>query len=270
MENINSILFLQPIVALAVSLALMAYWYRKRRFHPSVWLYSLIAYFGAIGLKFAVQIPTNSLVIHYFGAASVGTGLYLGLQTVIFEVGLAYLVAWFAVKHHKLEEKDAEAYGSGLAFWENGVYLGGYVLFQLVTLYAILSTSTPIAQQTYDQLMSSNPTLFAPTSQLLSSVAFGTLERISSILFHVAWGYLCFMAVIYHNKRLFLIALPMGLIDFLVPFAASNIALFEGVLFGLAVLAVLAAWYAVRLVKKGAKPPAASYPPTGPQASTLQ
>jgi hypothetical protein len=50
-------------------------------------------------------------------------------------------------------------------------------------------------------------------------VALGTVERISSILIHFAWGYLCFMAAFFHKKRLFLIALPMCIIDFLVPFA---------------------------------------------------
>jgi hypothetical protein len=82
-------------------------------------------------------------------------------------------------------------------------------------------------------------------------VASGTLERISSILFHSAWGYLCFMAAYLHKKRLFLIALPMGFVDFLVPFAQSwGIPIFEAVLFALSVLSVLVAWYATKQFRK--------------------
>jgi hypothetical protein len=71
----------------------MLYWYVKRRFHPIVFLYSLIAYAVAIALKYAVQIPTIDAVTSYFGTNSVGLGVYYGLQTVVFEVGLAFLVA---------------------------------------------------------------------------------------------------------------------------------------------------------------------------------
>jgi hypothetical protein len=58
------------------------------------------------------------------------------------------------------------------------------------------------------------------------------------------------MAVLYHKKSLFLIALPMGLIDFLVPFAQPmSIVLFELVIFTLAVLSAFVAWVATRNLK---------------------
>jgi hypothetical protein len=38
------------------------------------------------------------------------------------------------------------------------------------------------------------------------------------------------MAVLYRKKILFAIALPMGMIDFLVPFAGENFILFEAVI----------------------------------------
>lgn len=117
MQNIDILFILQPVIAIIFASALMGYWYVKRRFHISVFLYSFIAYAAAaIALKYAVQIPTGTLVTNYFGVQSIGLGVYDGLQTVVFEVGLAYLVAWFALSHGKLERKDAEAYGSGLAF----------------------------------------------------------------------------------------------------------------------------------------------------------
>jgi hypothetical protein len=216
-----------------------------------VLVYALVAYSVAIALKEAVQIPTITAVTNYFGSQSAGLGVYYGLQTVFFEVGLAYLVAWYVVSHGMLERKDAEAYGAGLAFWENAVLLGILSLISLVAYYSILSTNTPLAQTVFDQLNKNTPGLFAPAPQALVSVAYGTVERISSILFHSAWGYLCVMAAYLHKKRLFLIALPMGFVDFLVPFAQNlGIPIFEAIVFALSVLSVLAAWYAVKHVNK--------------------
>jgi hypothetical protein len=249
MQNIDPIFILQPVIVIAVSFALMMYWYFKRRFQLSVWLYTFIAYFGAIGLKYAVQIPT----IAYVGANPYLLGAYFGLQTVIFEVGLAYFVAWYAITRRKLEAKDAEAYGSGLGFWENAVFLGALTLINLVTYYVILSTDTPLAQTLYDQLTTVAPALFAPAPEALAAVAVGTVERMSSLMIHVAWGYLCFMAVIYNKKRLFLVALPMGLVDFLVPFASESPILFEVTVLALAFISVFVAWFAVKWVKKTEK-----------------
>jgi hypothetical protein len=250
-QNIDLWYVLQPIIVIIICSALMVYWHSRRHFHAGVWGYSAIAYFGAITLKYAVQLPTINTVTADFGAHSVQLGLYYGLQTVFFEVGLAYLVAWYAISHGKLEKKDAEAYGSGLAFWENAVYLGILTLISLISIYAILSTNTPTAQTVYNQLMTNQPDLFASASKALSSDALGTVERISSILFHFAWGYLCMMAAAYHKKRLFLIALPMGFVDFLVPFTTSEtIVLFEATVFALSVISILVAWYATRRVIK--------------------
>jgi hypothetical protein len=250
MENIDPLFILQPVIVIIIASGLMVYWYFKRRFHLSVWLYSLLAYGAAIALKYAVQIPTITSVTNTFGVHSVGLGVYYGLQTVIFEVGIAYAVAWYAVSHGKLDRKDAEAYGSGLAFWENAALLGILPLINLVAYYSILSTNTSLAQTLYDQLNTNSPGLFASASTALNSVALGVVERVSSIMIHMAWGYLCVMAAVYHKKRLFLIALPMGLVDFLVPFAQNSIVVFEAVVFVLAVLSVAVAWYATKWVRK--------------------
>ena len=252
MQNIDPLFILQPVIVIVLCTALLLFWYRRRRFHWMALVYSLVAYSVAIALKYAVQIPTINAVTGYFGSASVGLGVYYGLQTAFFEVGLAYLVARYVVSHGLLERKDAEAYGSGLAFWENAGFLGVLSLINLVAYYSILSSNTSLAQTVYDLLMKNEPGLFASASQALGSVALGTLERISSILMHFAWGYLCFMAVILNKRRLFLTALPMGFIDFLVPFASSiGIVVFEAVVFALAVLSTLVAWYAVKQVSKG-------------------
>jgi uncharacterized membrane protein YhfC len=169
---------------------------------------------------------------------------------VVFEVGLAFIVAWFAVRRGALERKDAEAYGSGLAFWENAILLGLLSLINLVAYYSILSSNTALAQNLCTQLDASAPQLFAPASEALRAVALGVVERTSSILIHLAWGYLCFMAAYYHRRRLFLIALPMGFIDFLVPFAQNAIVIFEAMIFDLAVISMLIAWYVTRTIRE--------------------
>ena len=115
------------------------------------------------------------------------------------------------------------------------------------------ATNTPLAQTLYDQLNASAPSLFAPASTALGLVALGIVERASSIMIHVAWGYLCLMAAYYRKKWLFIIALPMGFIDFLVPFAQGSIIIFEGVVFALSLLSVLIALLAVRHVRKSSE-----------------
>jgi len=226
---------------------LLVYWHRRRGYEWSVLAWSFLAYAAAIALKYAVQIPTVNSVTDYFGTQSVGLGIYYGVQTAFFEVGLAYAVALYAVRKGSLGTKDAEGYGSGLAFWENAVLLGALSLVNLVAYYAILSTNLPVAQTVSDLLNKNQPGLFDPPVQALESVALGTMERTSSILIHFAWGYLCVMAAVRKRRRLFLVALPMGFVDFLVPFASSiGLVGFETLVFVIGVAAVLVAWTSTR------------------------
>jgi hypothetical protein len=257
MQNINPIFILQPVIVIALCTALMIYWYKKRRFHGMIWLYTLIAYGGAIAAKYAVQIPTIGLVS---GSGDVVLGLYYGVQTVVFEVGFAYLVAYLAFKRGSLDRRDAEAYGSGLGFWENVAFLSALSLVNLVAYYFILSNGGSLATTVYDQLNVNAPYLFSSNVDALGMVGVGVLERISSLLVHIAWGYLCVMAVIHHKKALFAIALPMGLIDFLVPFARANALLFEAVFLALSVACIFVAWYATKKLTKTIQPPPAAQP----------
>jgi hypothetical protein len=137
-----------------------------------------------------------------------------------------------------------------LAFWENAILLGLFSLINLVAYYSILSSNTALAENLYTQLNVNAPQLFAPASEALRSVALGIVERTSSILMHLAWGYLCFMAAYYHRRRLFLIALPMGFIDFLVPFAQNAIVIFEAMVFALAVISMLIAWHVTKAISE--------------------
>jgi hypothetical protein len=246
MQNINLLFALSPIIVIIISSTLMIYWYRKRHFHWTVLIFSLAAYAGAIGLKYAVQIPTIDLVK---ASGPYVLGAYYGVQTVVFEVGLAFLVAWIALRYHELNGKDAEGYASGLAFWENAALLGILPLINYITYFSVLSSNTALAQQLYDQLILAAPDLFASTPQALNLVALGVFERVSSIIIHFAWGYLCFMAAYHHKYKLFLIALPMGLIDFFVPFGYSLI-LFEVLFFVLAVASLGVAWYVTKGLRK--------------------
>jgi len=246
MQNIDPLFILQPVIVIFIASAVLLYWYSKRRFHLMVLIFSLVAYATAIAFKYALQsLPINITL------SNTGLGLYYGLQTVVFEVGFAYLIAWYVVSRGLLERKDAEAYGAGLAFWENAALLGMLPLINIVAYYNILSTNTTLAQTLYDQLIKNAPGYFASAPQALRTVAYGTLERISSILFHSAWGYLCFAAACLHKKRLFLVALPMGFIDFLVPFEQNlGLPIFETIIFTLAVLCVLVAWYVTKQFRK--------------------
>ncbi len=243
MQNINPIFILQPILSIAVCIVLMVYWQRKRHFHINVWLYSLAAYAIAIAIKYAIQLPTINYVI---GSGDIVLGLYYGLQTVFLEVGLAYIFARYAIKRGKMDRRDAEAYGSGLGFWENVAFLGILQFINYVAYYAILSNGGSLADTLYTQLNTAAPVLFSSDATALGLVGIGLLERASSLMIHVAWGYLCIMAVLYRKKWLFAIALPMGLVDFLVPFAKYDMILFEAVVFGLAVASVLIAWFTTR------------------------
>jgi hypothetical protein len=251
LQNIDPVFILQPVTVITLCTVLLVYLHKWRGFQISVLAYSFVAYAAAIALKYAVQLPTIGSVTSYFGQASIGLGAYYGIQTMFFEVGLAFVVARYAVRKRKLGKRDAEGYGAGLAFWENAVLLGALPLIDLVAYYAILSTNSPLAQTVYDLLNKNSPGLFNPVPQAFASVALGTVERVSSILIHLAWGYLCLMAAVYGRKRLLLLALPMGLVDFLVPFAtAIGLVRFEVLVFVISVVSLLVALRAVRLVGK--------------------
>jgi hypothetical protein len=231
-QTINPVYFIQPLIFILISFGLVLYWRYRRRFTRSVILYSLLAYAGAIALKYLVQIPTASLIFGTFGEASLASALYLGLQTVVFEVGGAFLVARYAFSRGKFEARDAEAYGIGLAFWENGVLLGFISLINLAAIYVLLaSNASPAILQ---QISSTQPSLFNPPPDVLTLFAWGTLERISSLLAHFSWGYLCVLAAAFRKWRYSAIALPMGLLDALVPFAGSfSIPVFESLIFAI-------------------------------------
>lgn len=228
MQNIDILYFLQPLVTIGFTVCLVIYWRLKRRFTVSAFLCSLIAYGGAIACKVVFQATTFDAVMTVFHGNPSILGAYFGIQTVIFEVGGAYLVAVLAVSRRKLEADDAEAYGLGLAFWENAGYLGILGLFTLLSIYLTLSFGTISSLDLYSNLIANRPALFYPPSQALPLIGFSILERVTSLLFHSCWGYLCLLSAFTRNRRYFLVALPMGLIDFFVPYVSYlGVSIFE-------------------------------------------
>lgn len=261
MENIDPVYLLYPIIVVAFSFGLVLYWRFRRNFTWAVLVFSLVAYAGAIALKYIVQIPTFHAFDSAVGGSPIALGLYYGLQTVIFEVGGAFVVASYAVSHGKFKAKDAEGYGIGLSFWENGVYLGILTLINYVSYYAILSAGpSGISQSLYDTLIKNAPGLFSPTSIAFRAVGYAVLERVSSLLVHFSWGYLCVFAAIYKKKLFLAVALPMGLVDFLTPFASiMGVPVFEGVLF---LLSLLCLTVALRVTSKVRKQSESVFAPT--------
>jgi len=253
MQNINALVFLSPIIMIAFSVGLIAYWRVKRRFTIWTLLLALAAFAGAIALKSIFQYFTAQPFVMAVGGDPAAIGIYVGLQTVVFEVGGAYLAARIAFSHNKIRADDAEGYGLGLAFWENAVLVGGSLLLNLVVFYAILAGGGPDAQQLFDYLSAASPVYFDSAAIVLPQVGLAILERVSSLLVHFSWGLLCVFAVAFKKKRFLLLALPMGLVDFLVPYAGDiGILNFEILFFGLCLLCLLVALGFTKAERKNA------------------
>lgn len=218
MQNIDPFLFLEPALFILLGAGTVVYWRLKRRLTGVVLLLSLVAYAAAIALKEVIQAYSAGTVTADFGYASWQTGIYYGLQTCFLEVGFAYLVARYAVGRKLISDKDAQGYGVSLAFWENAILIGALSLVNLVVTYALIGNGL-LPQSLYDTIVSSEPDLLFPPQQLLVPIVLATLERVSSFLAHFAWGYLTVLAASLRKPAYFLVALPMGLIDALVPFA---------------------------------------------------
>jgi hypothetical protein len=238
-QNIDPVYFLGPLVVIGFSFGLVAYWRLRRRLTAWVLLFSVVAYFGAIGAKTAFQAITYAPLDSAVSGNPWVLGPYFGLQTVFLEVGFAYLFARYAVTHGFLRANDAEGYGISLALWENGVLIGALTLIDYAVYYLVLSGTGSTAQQLFTLLSQNAPSLFYSASNALPLVGYEILERTSSLLFHFSWGYLCVLAAVYNKRAFLLAALPMGLVDALVPFASStSTGAFEGVVFALSLVSL--------------------------------
>jgi hypothetical protein len=114
----------------------------------------------------------------------------------------------------------------------------------------ILSQAGPTAESMYTLLSATQPQLFYTPVEALPIIGWGLLERISSLLVHLSLGYLCVKSASLHRREYLLLALPMGMIDFLVPFVhILTLPLFEIVVFMLAAVCVFVTVYATRRVR---------------------
>jgi hypothetical protein len=234
-----------------LSVALVLYWYFKRRFSMAAFGFSFIAYASAIALKEVLQYFTYSPFDTRFGSNDYALGLYFGLQTVFLEVGFAYVVVRFAFKKSKLGANDAEGFGIGLGFWENGILLGALGLVSLVSDYFIIAAGGGLALTVYDAVNKAQPSLFDSPIKVLPLLGFPFLERLTSAIFHFCWGYLCVLAAVFSKRKYLFLALPMGLLDFLVPFAPSlGTVSFEILIFLLAIGALAITLFVTRNLRK--------------------
>jgi len=251
MQNVDPLFILQPIIVIAFSLAIVLYWHRKHPITPAVLGFSLLAYGGAITVKAIFQYATIPLLLT---RSDWVLGLYLGLQTVVFEVGGAFLVARYAISKRRMRGEDAEGYGLTLALWENAGLLGILALVNILYYAAVISTGGPLAENLYILLSKNQPQLFSTPLEAIPIIAWGTLERVSSLLVHFSWGYLCVKAAYLHKKKYLALALPMGMVDFLVPFVlVLSIPIFECVVFALSVICLIASLEATRPSRRSQK-----------------
>ena len=251
MQNIDPVFILQPLIMIGFSVGTVLYWHRREGFSRYVLGFSLLAYGGAIAVKLVFQYLTAPTFLSLSGGSVWLLGAYFGLQTAVFEVGGAFLVASLAVSRRKMKRRDGVAYGLWLAFWENAVLIGGNSAVSLLYYFFTISQGGPTAQSLSSLLSNAQPQLFFPPLEALEVIGWALLERVSSLMVHLSWGYLCVKSAASHRKRYFLLAFPMGLIDFLVPFAPiMTLPLFELVLFMLAAFCVLATVYATRTLRK--------------------
>jgi uncharacterized membrane protein YhfC len=247
MQNIDSIFIIEPAVVIGFSVATVLYWRSRHGFPRFVLGLSLLAYGGAIAAKAAFQYVTAPSFLAISQRSIWLLGLYLGLQTVIFEVGGAFLVARFAIARRMMKKGDGVAYGLGLAFWENGILLGAIPLLSLLFYFFTISQGGAAAESLSTLLTTSQPQLFSSPSEALPMIGWGILERVSSLMVHLSWGYLCVKSAASHRNRYFFLALPMGMIDLLVPFVqVMTVPIFEIVVFMLAALCILATVYTTR------------------------
>jgi hypothetical protein len=247
MQNIDPIFIIQPLIVIGFSVGIVLYWHWKEGFTRYVLGFSLLAYGGAIVAKVGFQFVTAPSFLSVSRGSLWLLGLYLGLQTMIFEVGGAYLVARFAVSRHRMKKNDGVGYGLGLAFWENGIIIGATSVMTLLSYFITIAQGGAAADSLYSFLSQSQPQLFYSRLYALQIIGWGLLERVSSLMAHLSWGYLCLRSATSHRKRYVFLALPMGLIDFLVPFARiMTVPVFEIVVFAFAALCILATVYATR------------------------
>ena len=157
------------------------------KFDLKILLIAGAAYFSAVIIKAVIQVS----FLQFFLTPQIQTYLTYGALTAVTEPGLAYLFSRFVRQY-------PQTYGVSLAFWENGILVG---LLGLVTAIVLPSNFN---------LVSMSPLLSEP----LAVVVLGkTMDRLSSLFIHYAWGVSAYMSFWKKNVKFILTTAPLGLID---------------------------------------------------------
>jgi len=251
MANIDALYFLTPLAVIGFSFGIVIYWRSRKGLPAAVLLYSFVAYFAAIAIKEVIQLMTYSGVVAATAKNPYELGLYYGSQTVFLEVGVAILLAYYGARRGSLKRSDAAGYGLSLGLWENGVLIAIPLLLDYI-IYYVFAPGSPTLNST---LIALAPALFFGPARALPLIALAILERASSELAHFAWGYLAVLGAVTGRKRYWAVALPMGLVDFLVPFEDGlGAAAFEGIVFSIALASIIVT-LAIGRREKGASLP---------------
>jgi hypothetical protein len=144
---------------------------------------SVPAYFLAVLSKVIV----SSLLIPIVDSPTLVAYLIAGAETALAEVGLAYVFLRLGRRNLR-EAKMGFTYGIYLAFCENFILLG---LSGLLNLSQLISSAVN----------------FIPL--LLPHF----LDRTTSLLAHMYWGFMDYMAVFRGKLRYLFMAMPLGFID---------------------------------------------------------
>lgn len=161
----------------------------------------LLAYFIAITAKIVVQFFTAKLILSY---PPFIIGVYYGAQTLLFEVGFAFL---FVSLYKKVTISDAMGYGISLAFAENAVLLGAISLLSGVITLLIFPMLPHSLQVTISE----------EVNIPITYDIYHFMDRVSSLLAHTAWGIASVLYFVEKKKEYFLI----GLVGFVDDFLAS-------------------------------------------------
>ncbi|AAT43032.1 hypothetical protein [Picrophilus oshimae] len=208
--DINPLGFLWPVISIIIGIVPVI----MLRVRARIFGVAAISYFIAIALKIIIQNFTLNYIILYPYYVQ---GLYYGVQTAILEAGFSFIFAIMFKIDKPLE------FGVSLAFWENAIFLGflsGITLPEVSISYYLIASNAPGSKIIYESLK--NTLLYFGNYQLLRYLFYHTLDRLSSLFAHGAWGAMASLYFIKRKKSYFIIML-LGLIDFLVPLFYDHI-----------------------------------------------
>ncbi|AOL16637.1 hypothetical protein BFU36_07910 [Sulfolobus sp. A20] len=172
----NIISLLSPLVSIIIGV-LPVLVFKKSK---SLFGIAAASYFTAITAKEITQLSFHS----FFITPSIPTYLSYGLLTAVLEPGFAYI--YLVVFKPKLDIQLGLSYGVYLAFYENAILLG----LLLFPDYLILNIPFSL-------------------TLLISHI----MDRLSSLILHLFWGFSSVLAIMKKDIKYLLISMPYGMVD---------------------------------------------------------